>query len=132
MSANETLELLSKQWCSLQDLMKLTNLGRNSALKIRKEIITDLEDKGYSIRVVSMPSTELFDNQSKEYQFKVLGDRYEKRVFIEMSTTYGLHKYAKNVIGIDEFGLSAKADDVINNFGFTARKIAKEVENLML
>ena len=46
MSANETLELLSKQWCSLQDLMKLTNLGRNSALKIRKEIITDLEDKG--------------------------------------------------------------------------------------
>lgn len=49
MSANETLELLSKQWCSLQDLMKLTNLGRNSALKIRKEIITDLEDKGYKL-----------------------------------------------------------------------------------
>lgn len=45
MSANETLELLSKQWCSLQDLMKLTNLGRNSALKIRKEIITNLEEK---------------------------------------------------------------------------------------
>ena len=49
MSANETLELLSKKWCSLQDLMKLTNLGRNSALKIRKEIITDLEDKGYKL-----------------------------------------------------------------------------------
>lgn len=49
MSTNETLELLSKQWCSLQDLMKLTNLGRNSALKIRKEIITDLEDKGYKL-----------------------------------------------------------------------------------
>lgn len=39
MSANETLELLSKEWCSLQDLMKLTNLDRNSALKIRQEII---------------------------------------------------------------------------------------------
>lgn len=51
MSANETLELLSKQWCSLQDLMRLTNLGRNSALKIRIEIITDLEDKGYKLLV---------------------------------------------------------------------------------
>ena len=39
MTAVETLELLSKQWCTLQDLMKLTSLGRNSALKIRKEIV---------------------------------------------------------------------------------------------
>ena len=38
MSANDTLELLAKQWYTLNDLMKLTNLGRNSALKIRKEI----------------------------------------------------------------------------------------------
>lgn len=38
MSANETLELLSKQWCSLQDLMKLTNLDRNSALKLDKKL----------------------------------------------------------------------------------------------
>lgn len=39
MSANETLELLSKQWCSLQDLMKLTNLGRNSAQKLEKKLL---------------------------------------------------------------------------------------------
>lgn len=49
MTAIETLELLSKQWCTLQDLMKLTSLGRNSALKIRKEIITDLTDQGYKL-----------------------------------------------------------------------------------
>lgn len=59
MSANETLELLSKQWCSLQDLMKLTNLGRNSALKIRKEIITDLEDKGYKLPCRLIPMCEV-------------------------------------------------------------------------
>ena len=112
--------------------LNFTLIASGSEVSLALEVKKILEDKGYSIRVVSMPSTELFDNQSKEYQFKVLGDRYEKRVFIEMSTTYGLHKYAKNVIGIDEFGLSAKADDVINNFGFTARKIAREVENLML
>lgn len=49
MSARETLELLSKQWCDLNDLMKLTNVGRNSALKIRKEIKVELEDKGYTL-----------------------------------------------------------------------------------
>ncbi len=59
MSANETLELLSKQWCSLQDLMKLTNLGRNSALKIRKEIITDLEDKGCKLPCGLIPMCEV-------------------------------------------------------------------------
>lgn len=59
MSANETLELLSKQWCSLQDLMKLTNLGRNSALKIRKEIITDLEDKCYKLPCGLIPMCEV-------------------------------------------------------------------------
>ena len=59
MSANETLELLSKQWCSLQDLMKLTDLGRNSALKIRKEIITDLEDKGYKLPCGLIPMCEV-------------------------------------------------------------------------
>lgn len=59
MPANETLELLSKQWCSLQDLMKLTNLGRNSALIIRKEIITDLEDKGYKLPCGLIPMCEV-------------------------------------------------------------------------
>ena len=62
MSAKETLELLSKQWCSLQDLMKLTNLGRNSALKIRKEIITDLEDKGYKLPCGLIPMCEVVNN----------------------------------------------------------------------
>lgn len=59
MSAKETLELLSKQWRSLQDLMKLTNLGRNSALKIRKEIITDLEDKVYKSPCGLIPMCEV-------------------------------------------------------------------------
>ena len=62
MSANETLELLSRQWCSLQDLMKLTNLGRNSALKIRKEIITDLEDKSYKLPCGLIPMCEVVNN----------------------------------------------------------------------
>ena len=59
MSARETLELLSKQWCDLNDLMKLTNVGRNSALKIRKEIKIELEDKGYTLPNNLLPMCEV-------------------------------------------------------------------------
>lgn len=59
MTAVKTLELLSKQWCTLQDLMKLTTLGRNSALKIRKEIITDLTDQGYKLPCGLIPMCEV-------------------------------------------------------------------------
>ena len=59
MSANDTLELLAKQWCTLNDLMKLTNLGRNSALKIRKEIKNDLENKGYKLPCGLIPMCEV-------------------------------------------------------------------------
>lgn len=59
MSANDTLELLAKQWCTLNDLMKLTNLGRNSALKIRKEIINYLENKGYKLPCGLIPMCEV-------------------------------------------------------------------------
>lgn len=59
MNAIETLELLSKQWCSLQDLMKLTNLERNSALKIRKDIINDLVNQGYKLPANLIPMCEV-------------------------------------------------------------------------
>lgn len=61
MSAVETLELLSKQWCTLQDLIKLTSLGRNSALKIRKEIITALTNQGYKLPCNLIPMCEVYN-----------------------------------------------------------------------
>ena len=111
--------------------VNFTLIASGSEVSLALEVKKLLEDKGYSIRVVSMPCVELFDAQPLKYQFGVLGDRYEKRAFIEMSTPYGLHKYAKNVFGIDEFGLSANAKDVIKEFGFTADKIAREVEKMI-
>ena len=59
MTAVETLELLSKKWCTLQDLMKLTTLGRNSVLKIRKEIITNLTNLGYKLPCNLIPMCEV-------------------------------------------------------------------------
>lgn len=59
MSANDTLELLAKQWSTLSDLMKLTTLGRNLALKIRKETITNLTDQDYKLPCNLIPMCEV-------------------------------------------------------------------------
>ena len=47
MTAEETLEIVSKQWCSLEDLMKISQVGRNSALKIKRNIREKLTKQGY-------------------------------------------------------------------------------------
>lgn len=47
MNARETLKLISKQWCDINDLMKLTELGKNNAVKLRSKIKNELLLKGY-------------------------------------------------------------------------------------
>lgn len=59
MTAKETLDLVSKQWCSLSDLMLLANVGRNSALKIKKAIKDDLISKGYFVPKHVIPMKEV-------------------------------------------------------------------------
>ena len=59
MSAEETLELISKQWCTLQDIMKLAQIGRNSALKTKKLIQDNLEKQGYLIPKSVVPTKEV-------------------------------------------------------------------------
>lgn len=55
----DEIELPAYVWQAMFNLMKVTNLGRNSALKIRKEIITDLEDKGYKLPCGLIPMCEV-------------------------------------------------------------------------
>jgi hypothetical protein len=59
MEAKETLELISKQWCNLNDLMKLTQVGKNNALKLRKEIKDELENEGYVLPKNLLPMCEV-------------------------------------------------------------------------
>ncbi len=86
---------------------------------------------GINTRVVSMPCCELFDKMDHKYQESVLGTDYSSRLYIEMNSTYGLHKYARYVFGINEFGKSGPAKDVIKSFGFTQENIARIVENVI-
>ena len=59
MTVDETLKLIAQQWCNLADLMKLANIGRNSALTIKNKIKNDLENKGYYVPKNAVPMQEV-------------------------------------------------------------------------
>lgn len=61
MEAQETLNLISKQWCTLEDLMALGEFGRNSALKVKREIKSKLINQGYKIPSHVIPMKEVVD-----------------------------------------------------------------------
>lgn len=82
------------------------------------------------IRVVSMPSTNLFDAQDDAYQTAVLGQGIAT-VAVEAAVTDAWYKYADVVVGIDHFGESAPADQLFKEFGFTVDNVVKAVESVM-
>ena len=101
----------------------------NLAVKAAKE----LANSGSRIRVVSMPSTELFDVQSDSYKEAILPQAVRRRVAIEMAASQPWYKYVGldgAVIGIDGFGASAPANQVIANYGFTVEHVIEVVNSL--
>ena len=85
------------------------------------------------VRVVSMPSTNVFDRQDAAYRESVL-PRGVPRVAIEAGVTDGWYKYVGVdgvVIGLDRFGESAPAGQLFKEFGFTAGNVVKAVEKLI-
>lgn len=82
------------------------------------------------IRVVSMPSTNLFDAQDAAYRASVLS-KGTPTVAVEAAVTDGWYKYADAVVGIDHFGESAPADQLFKEFGFTVENVVKTVESIL-
>ena len=104
---------------------EFTIIASGSEVSLALDVKKYLYSLGLDIRVVSMPCVELFEAQDNAYQTSVLGKDYAHRISIEMGSTLGWHKFAKFSIGVDKFGASGKANDVIKNFGFTKETIAK-------
>ncbi len=92
-----------------------------------------LSDDGVAVRVVSMPSTSVFDRQDAAYRDSVL-PRGMPRVAIEAGVTDFWRKYVGlegAVVGIDSFGESAPAADVFKHFGFTPENVVKAVRSVL-
>lgn len=88
-----------------------------------------LESMGTSVRVVSMPSDDLFDAQTKTYQKQVLSNR-NKTLAVEMGSPMPWYKYAKHVIGLDRFGVSAPGDIATETLGFTVDAVVRQFLNM--
>ena len=90
-----------------------------------------LKEEGIDVRVISMPSWELFEEQDKAYKDSVMSLPWEKRISVEMLSTFGWDRYAKHHMGMDTFGASAPAKDVIAKFDFTAERLAGLVKEIV-
>ena len=85
---------------------------------------------GKNIRVVSMPSVNVFEEQDDDYQTAVLGMGIAT-VAVEAAVTAAWYKYADVVVGIDHFGESAPASELFKEFGFTVENVVSAVESVM-
>lgn len=108
-------------------------IATGSEVGIAMEAKAALDAAGTSTRVVSMPSTDVFDRQDAAYRESVLPNAVRKRVAVEAGITDFWRKYVGldgAVIGIDRFGASAPGDVLFKHFGFTAEAIVEAAKAL--
>lgn len=109
-------------------------IATGSEVQLALDAADELTNKGKAVRVVSMPSTEVFDRQSAEYKQSVLPLDVFNRIAIEAGTADFWYKYVGidgRVIGMHTFGESAPAADLFEHFGFTVERVVQEAENLL-
>lgn len=85
-------------------------------------------------RVVSMPSWDIFEHQSKEYRDSVLPPGVKARLAIEQASTFGWERYvgdAGRVIGMETFGASAPLKELQNKFGFEPDRVVATVKEML-
>jgi len=109
-------------------------VGTGSEVDLCVKAGARLRELGVPARVVSMPSWEIFYEQSPEYRESVLPAAVRKRVTVEAASTFGWEKFAGLdgcIIGIDQFGASAPATEIMARFGFTAQHVTAAALQLM-
>ena len=111
-----------------QGNLQLILLASGSEVQHALAAQQSLQAEGVGTRVVSLPSWELFDAQDQDYREQVLPTVCTKRISMEAGSRFGWERYVGpqgRAIGMDEFGASAPAGELMKHFGFT-------VENLLV
>lgn len=117
-----------------QESPDLVIIATGSEVKLALDASEILEKEGIKAQVVSMMCQEIFDQQDQEYKDCVIPKNVEKRVSIECLSTYGWQKYTGLNglnIGIDEFGMSAPGNKIMEHFGFTTDKIVEKIKKYL-
>lgn len=100
------------------------------AMKAKQALIKE----GVDVRVVSVPSFDLFDRQPEAYRESIMPKTCRARVSVEMSGSFGWHKYVGldgKCVSVEKFGASAPAAKVIEEYGFTVENVVRNVLDLL-
>lgn len=109
-------------------------IASGSEVSLAVEAKAELAKKDIDVRVVSMPSMELFEEQSAEYKESVLPNAVRKRVAVEALSDFGWYRYVGldgTVVSMKGFGASGPAAQLFEKFGFTTETVVKAVEGIM-
>ena len=112
---------------------ELIFIATGSELELAEKAGEVLRGEGKAVRIVSMPSMEIFEMQSEEYKEKILPSSVEKRISVEALSSFGWGKYVglKGAsLSMDSFGASAPAKELFNHFGFTVENLLKLARSL--
>ncbi|MBV7505607.1 transketolase [Bacillus sp. sid0103] len=109
-------------------------IATGSELTLALNVKAGLVKEGIKARVISMPSWELFDKQSKDYQGSILRNDIKVNVAIELGSPQGWAQYVGReglVIGIRTFGASAPGERISKEYGFTPESIIKKIKDIL-
>jgi transketolase len=109
-------------------------IASGSELALALDAQTLLERDGVGVRVVSLPSWELFARQPQSYRDQVLPPGVERRVAVEAASSFGWERWVGDrgaVVGQDDYGASAPYQDLARHFGFTPENVATRVRSLL-
>ncbi|GFH42167.1 transketolase [Lactococcus hodotermopsidis] len=108
-------------------------IATGSEVKLALDTADELEKIGKSVRVVSMPAQNIFDEQSSEYKEEILPSSVTKRLAIEAGTSFGWGKYVGlngQTLTIDTWGASGPCDRIFEEYGFTVENAVKLYEKM--
>ncbi len=108
-------------------------MASGSEIGLVADAAKELKVQGIDVRVVSVPSMELFNEQSAEYKESVMPSAVRKRLAVEAARTFGWYQFVGldgKVLGIDHFGGSAPADILFEKFGLTVKNVVKLAKEL--
>ncbi len=135
--SQEQIEAISRGGYILSDsdgVPEVIIIATGSEVELALKAADQLKAAGNKIRVVSMPSTNVFDAQDAAYRESVLPSAVTKRVAVEAGVTDGWWKYVGTggkIVGLDRFGESAPAGELFKEFGFTVENVVKNVEAIL-
>ena len=109
-------------------------IASGSEVSLAMQAKEKLLEEGIDVRVVSMPSMELYEQQSPEYKESILPNKIRTRLSIEMGSDFGWYRYVGldgKTMSVNSFGTSAPANVIIERYGFTVENVIKNIKELL-